>query len=352
MIPRTGNIYEQQQKNDWLTTLLVAIFIFYYLIIGYGTDVFMFKNDLLGLVYPASDSLPYATIVALVLAWGYVIYVYYRGDDLVLNSVSMDRVWNYDEMPNGQIIERIWHDDQRNRYILDIVHEITIAAGVPMPAIYIVYDIDPNAFSTGRDPWHASIAITSGLLKKLNREELQAVIAHEMAHIRNYDIRLMMFLAALIGSSTLLSAYVGGRWLQSMGMFRRLFLIGRVAVFFSIWAGMMVLAPLVSWMLTILISHEREYQADATAAELTRNPGSMLSALKKLDVWAGQTRSINASIGHLCVIDPMGKYMQMGEQTITQRILFNTHPPMEKRITAMEAMAYVHEDPNKPQLFH
>ncbi|MBI3189458.1 MAG: M48 family metalloprotease [Ignavibacteriales bacterium] len=347
MIKRIGNIYEQQEKNDWLTVLLVVIFILYYLIIGYGTDVFMFGNDLFGLVHPASEKPPYATIVALLFSGAYVIYVLYRGDNIILKSVSMARVWNYDEMMGGKIIENIERDDAANKPIVNLVHEMSLAAGVTMPAIYIVYDTDPNAFSTGRDPWHASIALTTGLLKKLNRAELQAVIAHEMAHIRNYDTRLMMLMATLIGGSTLLSAYAGGRWIQSIGMVRKVLLIGRATVFFPLWVGMVVIAPLVSWFMTILVSHTREYQADATAAELTRNPRAMLSALEKLEMFSGATRSINSSICHLCVIDPMGKYMQIEDESIFQGALFDTHPPMEKRLAALKEMAFLYQATGK-----
>ncbi|MBI5215647.1 MAG: M48 family metalloprotease [Ignavibacteriae bacterium] len=347
MIKRTGNIYEQQQKNEWLTVFLVTGFIVYYLFIGYGTDVFLFKNDLFGLVYSASEKPPYATIIAFLLSWAYVAYVFYRGDDIILNSVSMDRVWNLDEMTNGELIGRISLDDPVNKPIVNLVREMSLASGLPMPAIHIVYDTDPNAFSTGRDPWHASIAITTGLLKKLNRAEQQAVIAHEMAHIKNYDTRLMMLMATLIGGSSLLSLYAGGGMARSTGMIQRLLFIGRIPVFFPLWVGMIVLAPLVSWFVTMIVSQTREYQADATAAELTRNPKAMLSALEKLESFAGATRSIKPSICHMCVINPMGRYMQIEDEPILQGALFNTHPPTEKRLAALKEMAFVYQSTGK-----
>ncbi|MBI3195584.1 MAG: hypothetical protein HYZ34_14125, partial [Ignavibacteriae bacterium] len=142
MILRRGNIYEQQQKNEWLTVFLVTGFICYYLFIGYGTDVFIFKNDLFGLVYPESGKPPYATIIAFLLSWAYVAYVFYRGDDIILNSVSMDRVWNLGEMANGEIIDRISLVDPVNKQIVNLVREMSLASGLPMPAIHIVYDTD------------------------------------------------------------------------------------------------------------------------------------------------------------------------------------------------------------------
>ncbi|MGA2625352.1 MAG: M48 family metallopeptidase [Bacteroidota bacterium] len=336
MIPRTGNIYEQQQTNDLLTALFAGIFILYYLILGYGTDVFVLKNDPLGIVYPASDEIPYATLIAFILAGAYTAYSFYRGDDLVLKSVKK--------------IDRIWWDDESNRLLIDVIKEMSIASGVPMPSVYLVHDDDPNAFSTGRDPEHASIGVTTGLLQKLDREELQAVMAHEMAHIRNHDIRLMTLMATLMGGSVLLTAYTEARWLESMSFLRRVTLIGGATVFFIVWVGMVVFTPLITFMLELLISHEREYQADATAAELTRNPEAVVKALEKLDSMGGPTWSINSAMGHLCVISPMGKYMNMAEQTIRDRILhYYTHPPMEKRIQAIKAMAFAHQAQGESQ---
>ncbi len=325
----TGNIYEQQRANHLLTALLVSIFILYYLLLGYGTDIFLLKNDSLGLIYPATGKIPRATILALFLSGVYTVFVFFRGDNLVLNSVNK--------------MERVWWDDRSYRELIDVVREMSIAAGVSMPSIYIVSDYDPNAFSVGRDPKNASIGVTSGLLQKLDRDELQAVIAHEMAHIRNHDIRLMTLVATLMGGSMLLFAYIQVRWLQSLGFLRRIVFIGGVTAFFLVWVGMVVLAPLVSRLLTLLISHEREYQADATAAEMTRNPVGLLRALEKLDFFAGPTWSISPAIGHLCVVSPMGKYIQAEGQSLFQRLYFKTHPPMIKRIVAMRAMGYIRE---------
>jgi len=128
-----------------------------------------------------------------------------------------------------------------------------------------------------------------------------------------------------------------------MSFFGRALFIGEVTVFFLVWVGMVLFTPLMMFMLKLLISHERVYQADVTAAELTRNPEAVIRALEKLDLFAGPTWSINSAIGHLCVINPMGKHMNMAEQTFRDRILhYSTHPSMQKRIEAMKAMAYIH----------
>jgi heat shock protein HtpX len=322
-----GNMYDQQKTNRRLTALLVSIFILYYLALGYGTDVFLLDNDPLGLIRHTHSGIPYATVFALLLSVLYTMYCLFRGEELVLHSVKK--------------IDRIWWDDPINRELINVVQEMSLAAGVPMPSVYLVNDYDPNAFSTGWDAKHASIGVTTGLLEKLSREELQGVVAHEMAHIRNDDIRLMTLMATLMGANLVLFAYAHGRWIQSAGVLRKFVELGRSTVFFPIWLGMMVLAPIISRVLTLLIAHEREYQADATAAQLTRNPAALVRALEKLDVFAGPTWSISPGIGHLCVVSPMGKYIQVDSQGDFQRLHFKTHPPLEKRIDAMKEMGYM-----------
>ena len=171
-------------------------------------------------------------------------------------------------------------EDDRLRYrqLQNIVDEMAIAAGLPRPKAYVIPDGDPNAFATGRDPAHASIAVTDGLLARVNREELQGVVAHEMGHIRNLDIRLMTVVAAMVGAVLLLADW-SGRALRFGGGSRR----GRSSrdkdgsgglgvLFFVVWIVAIVVAPVVGRLLATTVSRRREYLADATGAELTRNP--------------------------------------------------------------------------------
>ena len=130
MNSRAGNIYEQQRKNNSLTALLAAIFILYYLALGYGTDVILLKNDPFGLIHPATGSIPYATVIALLLSGTYTLYCFLRGDELVLCHIKK--------------IDRIWWDDQSYHELINVINEMSIAAGVPMPSVYIVHDYDPN----------------------------------------------------------------------------------------------------------------------------------------------------------------------------------------------------------------
>lgn len=343
MAAHVGNFLVQQRQNTRMTTVLVVIFFSYWLLIGYGTDVFVFRNDMFGFVYPPSDELPYAMIITFLLSLAYTIFSYYRGDQLVIGSIDPRRCLWLEGSAIFTTTQRIWRDDANYKTLVDAIHQMSIAAGVPMPSIYLVPDPDPNAMATGRDQWNASIVVTTGLLDKLQPDELRAVIAHEMAHIRNHDIRLMMLLSTLMGAGALLSANAAFRMVEgSLSVLRRSVMIG---IFFWIWLGMTVFAPIISWAFTLLISHEREYQADATAAQLTRDPASMLRALERIDRYAGPTRSINPAVGHMCITSPLSKYMQMDEETLRQRVQFNTHPPMEKRISAMKEMAFMTHEP-------
>ena len=222
----------------------------------------------------------------------------------------------------------------------NVVEEMAIASGLPPPQIYIIPDPDPNAFATGKDPAHACIAVTRGLLDTLNREEIQAVVAHEMSHVRNYDIRMMTVVAALVGAVMLISEF--GRRSMQFGAGGRRRSSGRGGaggiVLLIIWLVALVLAPLISRILAMAVSRQREYLADALGAELTRNPGALASALKKIDGAVAPTRSIKKGTAPLCIADPLGSDVNEKEGFLAD--LFATHPPIAKRIMLLRAMAY------------
>lgn len=228
-----------------------------------------------------------------------------------------------------------------HRQLVNVVEEMTIASGLPKPSVYIVPDPDPNAFATGKNPHTSSIAVTQGLLDSLTRDELQGVVAHEMSHIRNYDIRLMTVIAALMGAVLLLSEwarramwYGGGARKQ-----RRSNTAGGLAVLLLIvWIIGIILAPIITQLMAFAVSRKREYLADASAAEMTRNPLGLASALRKLEQATAPTASIKRGAAHLCIVDPLGRKVNLKEGGTAE--LFGTHPPIEKRIIALEAMAY------------
>jgi heat shock protein HtpX len=222
------------------------------------------------------------------------------------------------------------------------VEEMAIAGGLPKPAVYVIPDGDPNAFATGRGPEKSSVAVTAGLLDALNREELQAVVSHEMAHVKNYDVRLMTVVAALVGS-VLLIADFGRRGMGWGRGFRRRESRdgggGVVAlVFLFLWILSLVLAPVIAQLVAMAVSREREFLADASGSELTRNPLALASALEKIDASVAPTPSIKQGVAHLCIADPRGRTVNERSGAFAQ--LFATHPPIAKRIALLREMAY------------
>lgn len=211
-----------------------------------------------------------------------------------------------------------------------LVENLSISAGLPKPRIYVISDSAPNAFATGRDPKHAALAVTAGLLDKLNKTELEGVISHELSHIGNYDIRLMTMVVILVGIVALVSDFFlrylwwgGGRSRRSEGggQFQLILLV--VGIILAI------LAPLAAVLIQLAISRKREYLADATGALLTRYPEGLASALKKISRDREPLEVANRATAHLYIADP-------NKKKITG--LFMTHPPVEERIKRLRAM--------------
>lgn len=343
-----GNIYDQQKVNRRLTVMLVSMFILYYLVLGYGADVIILENDPLGIINKADGSIPYMTIIAFLFAVAYTLFCLYRGDDLILKSIKNDPLWSVNE--EEQIVQRIWHDDKMHSQLVSVVNEMSIAAGIPMPAIHLVADSDPNALATGMDPAHASVAVTSGLLKRLDREQLQAVIAHAMAHIRNYDTRLMTLVSTLGTGSIILAAATGtalsgggggGSGKRDGGGAGVIGLFGSIVAFLPFWLGLAMFTALTVRALELLISDERVFQADVTASELTRNPSGVMRALQELESWMGPTRSFSPAISSLCIMGPSGEYKRMDNPGFAFRFCLKSHPSMARRIEAVKELGFL-----------
>lgn len=324
------NLLEQQAANRRRTLVVMATFIGFLLVVGAGVDLFVIGS---GVAF-----VPLASPIALLLGGGQAWWSLRFGDRAVLRSS--------DAVPVETRIADASNLDDKLRYIQfqNIVEEMSIASGLPKPAAYVVPDDDPNAFATGRDPGHASIAVTEGLLRKLNREELQGVVAHEMGHVRNLDIRLMTVVAALVGAVVLL-ADMAARSMRHGGLRGRSSSRrggkngGAIAVvFFVVWIVAIAVAPIVGRLLAASVSRKREFLADATGAELTRNPLGLASALEKIEGDAGQTSAIKRGTAHLCIADPMG--FEINQKEGRWANLWATHPPMVKRIEALRMMAY------------
>ncbi len=313
------NLYEQQKRNLRRTTGILVGFTLFLTFLGVGADSFLYGSG-------AGPGLPIATLGALFLGAGSAWWSLHGGDRAVLESA------------NARPLDL---SDPRQKSLDNVVEEMAIAGGLPKPAVYLIPDGDPNAFATGPGPEKASVAVTAGLLEKLNREELQAVVSHEMAHVKNYDIRLMTAVAALVGSVLLLSDW-GRRGLAWGGGRRRSSRDGGggaiALIFFVVWLLSILLAPIIARLVAMAVSREREYLADASGSELTRNPGALASALEKIDAAAGPTPSIKQGVAHLCIADPRGRAINEKEGGWAN--LFATHPPIRQRIALLREMAY------------
>lgn len=220
--------------------------------------------------------------------------------------------------------------------LFNVVEEMAIAAGMPMPRVYIIEDSAPNAFATGRKPEEAAIAVTRGLLEKLNRDELQGVVAHEMSHIRNYDVLFMTMMAVMVGSVALLcdaflrATYWGGGRYRSRS--RR---TSGSNVMVLIALVLAILAPLIGKLIQLAASRRREYLADASAALLTRYPPGLASALRKISADPEPLEAANRATQHMYIVNPL-KGMGARAQS-----LWSTHPPIEERIKRLDRMSYM-----------
>ena len=325
MVPHR-NIYDQERHNRRLTAALLVGFVVLLGVVGLGVDVFYFHMPTPWRPRARGPAFPVATFLAVAIAGASGWWSYRCGDQAILASTHA--------RPAGTT-------DLAERQLRNVVAEMALAAGLPIPQVYVVPDPDPNAFATGRDPAHASIAVTEGLLRILNREELQGVVSHEMSHIKNYDIRLMMVTAALVGAIALLSDWAArARWYGGRDRDDDRERSGAVeAALFVVWLLAIILAPLVSQMLAMAVSRRREYLADATGAELTRNPVALASALKKIDSVTEPDQVIGRGIAHLCIADPLSRKLTDHEGFWGD--VFATHPPIRSRIFALQQMAYL-----------
>ncbi|SDN63478.1 heat shock protein HtpX [Cryobacterium flavum] len=250
-----------------------------------------------------------ALILTLVIASAYALIQYYAAGRQAISMSGGIRVNSQSDHP------RLWRT----------VENLSITTGTPMPEVYIINDPAPNAFATGRDPKHAIVAATTGLLDIMDDAELEGVMAHEMGHVRNYDIRLSMIVFGLVVAIGFVS-----------DIFLRMAFFGRgnnsngnpVVMVFGLVA--MIVAPLIATVVQLAVSRQREYLADATSALTTRHPDALASALAKLGEYGRPMKKQNTSMAHLWIADPLKKGAMAK--------LFATHPPLEDRIARLTAM--------------
>src|ERR687890_2143959 len=302
--PYEGTFRDRIAANKRNSLLLIAAFLAFIAVFGYVIG-YAWIGDPTRALFGLALALVVGTISGLVS--------YYAGDRMVL-AASRAREITHDDAP----------------VLFNVVEEMTIAGGLSMPKVYIIDDSAPNAFATGRGPEHASVAVTSGLLEKLNRDELQGVIAHEMAHVGNFDIRYAMLVGILVGTTVLISDFFlrglwfGGRRREGGGQAQVIMII--VAVVLA------VLAPIFARLLQLSISRQREYLADATAVKFTRNPKGLADALQKISGDREVLEVANRATAHLYIVNPIKRFEKRSKG------LFSTHPPIEERIQILRSM--------------
>ena len=295
-------MYSQIDSNKRKSVLLIALFVGLLAAVGY--------------VYGYVTDTGYAGLVlALLVSTVWTLVSWYGGSSIALWSAGAV------ELKDRSQFVTLWN----------LVENLAITSGLPKPRIFIVDDPAPNAFATGRDPAHSCVAVTTGLLQILDKNELQGVLAHEMSHVKNYDTRLMILAAVMVGAITLL-----GNWLFRGAFFGRR---GRDrggdlgAIFMILGILFILLAPLVGEIIKLAISRKREYLADADGALLTRYPQGLASALTKIRDQAQPMQQTSTSTNHLWISDPRAK--NLGDRVSG---LFATHPPINDRIRILNDM--------------
>ena len=308
------NIYEVQQSNKIKSGVITTLFFLFSVIaIYFIAQAFGYYNGY------ETGGLGYVGI-ALIFSGVSTFVSYYYSDKIVL-GISGARVANFKE----------------DKLFTSVAENLCIGAGLPRPKLYIIEDSAPNAFATGRDPDHAVVCVTTGLLEKLNRTELEGVIAHELSHIKNYDIRLMSIVSVMVGLIALL-----GDW-----FFRaRLFGGGKSrdndnnqlgAIIMVVGIVFAILSPIIATLIQLAISRRREFFADATAVAFTRQPQGLIEALKKISADHEPLEAANKATAHLYIVNPFKSDIKGSVGMLAG--LFNTHPPMAERISTLQKMS-------------
>jgi len=267
--------------------------------------------------------IPFALVLATLLGSG----SYFAGDRLVLAA------------SDAREIDRANPPDTV-RQLMNVVEEMRLASGLPMPRVHVIPDTAPNAFATGRDPKHASLAVTAGLLEKLDREELQGVIAHEFSHVRNLDIRFMLLIGVMVGSIALIAdwflriSFWGGGFRGGRGGGRDRDGGGGILILVAILALVLsIVSPIIARLVMLAASRRREGLADVSAVELTRNPMGLAQALRKIADDPEVLEVANKATQHLYIVNPIKATEERS------RSMWDTHPPIAERIQVLEQLA-------------
>lgn len=297
------NVYEAVDSNKRKSLVVVVFFTTFIFVAAYIIAKAMgFGPGFIGVALIFSGLMSFAS--------------YYWSDKIILSLSKAHKV-----------------DQRSERRLYEVVQNLSIAAGLPMPRIYVVEDPSPNAFATGRDPEHAAVCVTRGLMERLDRTELEGVIGHELSHVGNYDTRLLAVVTILVGMVALLGDWFlntiwwgGRRSDEDEGSSGTLFFVLAMLV--------AVLSPILAQLIQLAVSRRRELLADASSAKLTRQPGGLISALEKISSDPHQLTSANRATASLYIVNPLKGHQVVGWLAH----LWDTHPPIEDRIRALRAM--------------
>lgn len=290
-------MYSEISRNKRKTWVLIFLFVLVILGLGYAFGIYL-------------GDYQFGIILAVIISTVMSLFGYYKGDVVALASSGAKPIQKKDYPELYRLVENL-----------------SIASGITTPKVYVIKDPSPNAFATGRDPAHASIAVTTGLLQIMEKRELEGVLAHEMSHINNYDIRVMTIVVVLVGIVILLSDWMtrsfifGGRDRKQGGA---LLIIGFVLA---------ILSPLFAELIKLAVSRQREYLADASGALLTRYPEGLASALKKIAHHDRPLKRANHATAHMFLANPFDPHVAKKFES-----MFSSHPPIEKRIERLTQM--------------
>jgi heat shock protein HtpX len=298
-------MYHQISRNKRNSLIVVVLFIVVWLLAGF----------VIGEFGGGLNTAIFGAIILGVLGVLAALYSYYFGSATVLAAAGA-------------------HEADRSQYVQlhNIVETLAIGDGLPVPKVYVIDDPSPNAFATGRDPQHAAVTVTTGLLQMMNREELEGVLSHEMSHIKNFDVRLLLVVTTMIGLAGLLASIVwNGAFRIRTRDSRAVLIILAIGIVFTL------IAVVVGPIMQMALSRQRESLADASGVELTRNPAGLLGALKKIAANEQPMKNFNHAVAAMCIDNPKEHHGSFFNH------LFDTHPPIEERIAALEKIANVQQ---------
>ncbi|MCH7640745.1 M48 family metallopeptidase [Patescibacteria group bacterium] len=284
----------------------------------------------------------FITVAVYILSQAFAVYLGYEpgglgfaGLALILSGLMSFGSYYYSDKIVLKISKAVPADRKLHFNFFTVAENLSIATGLPKPRLYVIKDSATNAFATGRDPEHAVVVVTTGLLDKLNRTELEGVIAHELTHIKNFDIRLMSIVAVLVGTVALLGDFfLRMSFYGRRGRSRKSGQAGAIILVVGLLFA--ILSPIVAKLIQLAISRRREFMADAGSVSITRQPSGLISALKKISADRKPLESANKATAHLFIANPFKNKAKSAVGLFAG--LFNTHPAMVERLAALEKM--------------